>query len=71
MNRIAWLGQASVSQAIGIPSMCRGGYHKLTSEQKYAADQLALKHLNEWLEKHGRSHAMLADACGRTEVELY
>jgi hypothetical protein len=71
MNRVAWLGQASVAQALGIPSMCRGGYHKLTDSQKYAADQLALRYLNEWLEKNGRSHVMLADACGRTEVELY
>lgn len=71
MNRVAWLGQASVAQALGIPSMCRGGYHALSDSQKYAADQLALKHLNEWLEQHGRSHVMLPDACGRTEVELY
>jgi hypothetical protein len=37
MNRIAWLGQAAVAQALGIPSCCRGGYHRLTQEQKDAS----------------------------------
>jgi ParB-like chromosome segregation protein Spo0J len=71
MNRVAWLGQASVAQAMGVPSLCRGGYHRLTAEQKYAADQLALKYLNRWLEANGRPQVMLSDACGRTEAELY
>jgi hypothetical protein len=54
MNRVAWLGQASVAQAMGIPSGCRTGYHDLTQEQKYAADQMALKYLNQWLKAHER-----------------
>lgn len=71
MNRVAWLGQASVAQALGIPSGCRGGYHRLTDEQKYAADMLAMRYLNEWLKANGRNQVMLADAAGRTEAELY
>jgi hypothetical protein len=71
MNRIAWLGQASVAQALGIPSGCRAGYQLLTEEQKYAADMMALKHLNRWLVAHGRHQLMRADAVGRTEAELY
>lgn len=71
MNRVAWLGQASVAQALGIPSGCRGGYHRLTDEQKYAADMLAMRYLNDWLKANGRSQVMLADAAGRTEAELY
>lgn len=71
MNRVAWLGQAAVAHKHRIPSLCRGGYHRLTDEQKYAADQLALKHLNDWLSARGRSHVMLPEACGRTEAELY
>jgi len=55
MNRIAWLGQASVAQALGIPSFCRGGYHLLTDSQKKDADLLALKYLNIWLENNGLS----------------
>lgn len=71
MNRVAWLGQASLARALGIPAVCRGGYQQLTSEQKYAADQMALKYLNKWLESNGRHQVMLSDGVGRTEAELY
>lgn len=71
MNRIAWLGQASVAQAIGIPSCCRAGYQLLTEDQKYDADMIALKYLNRWLKANGRNQLMRADAVGRTEAELY
>lgn len=71
MNRIAWLGQASVASALGIPSCCRGGYNRLTDEQKYAADQMALKYLNRWLVAHDRPMLMLADAASKTEMDLY
>lgn len=71
MNRIAWLGQASVAQALGIPSGCRSGYQLLTEEQKYDADMMALRYLNRWLTAHDRPQLMRADAVGRTEAELY
>lgn len=71
MNRIAWLGQASVAYALGIPSCCRGGYHKLTDEQKVAADDLALAYLNKWLQANGREPVTYEQAGGRTEAELY
>lgn len=71
MNRIAWLGQASVVYAMGIPSCCRGGYHKLTEEQKQAADALALKYLNLWLTSRGMTEVDFEQAGGRTEAELY
>jgi hypothetical protein len=71
MNRIAWLGQASVCYALGIPSMCRGGYHRLTPDQQVAADMLALKYLNQWLEAHGREAVDYDSAGGRTKAELY
>lgn len=71
MNRIAWLGQASVAQALGIPSSCRAGYHLQDDEQRYAADMMALKYLNQWLREHGRPECMVGEAYGRTEAELY
>jgi ParB-like chromosome segregation protein Spo0J len=71
MNRIAWLGQASVCYALGVPSLCRGGYHRLTEEQKKAADDLALEHLNKWLVSNGRVEVDYDKAGGRTEAELY
>lgn len=71
MNRIAWLGQASVAYALQIPSLCRGGYHRLTDEQKAAADALALQYLNKWLVANGREEVDHEAAGGRTEAELY
>jgi ParB-like chromosome segregation protein Spo0J len=71
MNRIAWLGQASVAYAKGIPSCCRGGYHRLTDEQKREADDLALTYLNKWLLASGREVVDFEKAGGRTEAELY
>lgn len=71
MNRIAWLGQASVAYALGIPSLCRGGYHRLTDAQKLTADELALEHLNVWLLANGRKEVDMTAAGGRTEAELY
>lgn len=71
MNRIAWLGQASVAQALGVPSGCRGGYNLLTDDQKKAADLLALKFLNRWLVGQGKEETELSTAVGRTEMDLY
>ena len=71
MNRIAWLGQAAVAYSLHVPSVCRGGYHRLTQEQKDAADALALRYLNEWLVSKGREPVDYESAGGRTEAELY
>ena len=71
MNRIAWLGQASVAQAMGIPSCCRGGYNLLSDEQKRAADEMALKYLNIWLLNRGLPALERDQALSRTETELY
>lgn len=71
MNRIAWLGQAAVALSKGIPSGCRGGYSLLTEEQKNEADKMALKYLNLWLSKNGRSAVTIEGAGSKTEAELY
>lgn len=71
MNRIAWLGQAAVAQALRIPSFCRGGYHKLTDDQRKAADDLALEYLNKWRAKRDLEPITYEEAGGRTEAELY
>lgn len=71
MNRIAWLGQASVAYALGIPSCCRGGYNRLTDSQKEAADLLALKYLNRWLIAHGETELTMEEAASKTQADLY
>ena len=71
MNRIAWLGQASVAYALHIPSCCRGGYNRLTDSQKRAADLLALKYLNIWLARRGEKELTLDEVMSKTEADLY
>lgn len=62
MNRIAWLGQASLCAAHGIPGKYRGGYMLLNPEQRLAADLAALDALNAWLSARGEPPATLASA---------
>lgn len=71
MNRIAWLGQASLCIMLGIPSRYRGGYQQLTDEQKVAGDAAALEALNRWLVAHGESELSIDEAKSKTEMDLY
>lgn len=71
MNRIAWLGQASAAYATQMPSGCRGGYNRLSAEDRQKADELALEYLNKWLAANDRPAATMAEALGRTDAELY
>lgn len=72
MNRIAWLGQAAMCYATGIPSKFCGGYNQLTAEEQLAADLAALRYLNKWLESRGEPPlATLKDAARKTQPELY
>lgn len=72
MNRIAWLGQAAMCYATGIPSVFCGGFNQLTVEEQHAANLAALKYLNKWLESRGEpTLATLKDAERKTQPELY
>lgn len=71
MNRIAWLGQASMCLETGIPSRFCGGYNLLTDEQKNAADRKAYEYLNIWLEANGRKTLSWEDAQSITQADLY
>ena len=56
MNRIAWLGQASCALLFQVPHQrSMGGYNLLTSEEQKAADAMAEKYLNIWLEQYEHS----------------
>ncbi len=61
MNRIAWLGQAALCYTKGIPSTFRGGFHILSDSQKDAANKMALKYLNQWLEKNNTAPVTLEE----------
>ncbi len=71
MNRIAWLGQAAMAYAHGIPSGCRGGYNRLTKEQQDAANALALKYLNLWMERYGEPALTAETVKSKTQMDLY
>lgn len=71
MNRIAWLGQAALCFAHGIPSRFRGGYNLLTPEQQQNADTIALEYLNRWLVSNGREALDEESAQSKTQANIY
>lgn len=72
MNRIAWLGQASLCYAKGIPSTFRGGFHLLSEQQKDKANRIAFEYLNKWLTSHGFKEATFEEALQpERQVEIY
>lgn len=71
MNRIAWLGQASMCYAHGVPSIYSGGFQRLTDAEKDAANASALKWLNKWLVKRGEEPVTMAKAMPDIKANLY
>jgi hypothetical protein len=49
INRIAWLGQASMCIATGVPACFRGGFKRLSTQQQRIANATADKWLRIWL----------------------
>lgn len=72
MNRIAWLGQAAVCYATGIPSTYSAGWNLLTEEEQSTANLIALKYLNIWRANNNKSELSLEEALsvGR-QVNIY
>lgn len=71
MNRIAWLGQASVCYESGIPSCFCSGFNLLSEAQQLAANKAALRFLNLWLEKNNRKQLTLEQAMTDRQSTLY
>lgn len=72
MNRIAWLGQASMCIETRVPAAFRGGFNLLSKFEQAAANEMALKYLNLWLERRGEPpFSSLAAAESKTEPNLY
>lgn len=71
MNRIAWLGQASLCIAKGIPSAFRGGFHLLTEDEQARANNDALRYLNAWLVLRGEPPVTLEGAGIKAKADLY
>lgn len=72
MNRIAWLGQASLAYHHRIPCKFCGGFNLLSHEQQSSANEAALKFLNKWLDVNGMEEVEMdrALSLGR-QVEIY
>lgn len=72
MNRIAWLGQASMCYATGVPSVFCSGYNLLNRDEQVKADEIALQYLNGWRAKNGLNPLEMDEALssGR-QVEIY
>lgn len=71
MNRIAWLGQAALCYKHGIPSEFRGGYGLLTEAQQLAADEAALRALNQWMANNGRDPVSMPGANPNRQSDIY
>lgn len=71
MNRIAWLGQAAACYAEGLPSLYRGGFNLLSSENQEAADNLAHEYLNQWLQANGKDPVDIDSARTVRQMDIY
>jgi ParB-like chromosome segregation protein Spo0J len=72
MNRIAWLGQASMCYATGVPSKFCSGFNLLTKDQQNIANNTALEYLNIWNKRNGFEKLTIEEALsiGR-QVNIY
>lgn len=72
MNRIAWLGQAAMCYATGVPAKYCSGFNLLTADEQDKANVTALEALNFWMRKYGRNEISMEDALsiGR-QVNIY
>lgn len=71
MNRIAWLGQASMCCATGVPAKYASGFYILTDEQQEEANQTALIYLNKWLVANGHEQATIEQAMPTRQSTIY
>jgi hypothetical protein len=51
INRIAWLGQASMCIETGVPSKYKAGFARMTGLQRHAANGIAGHHLARYLKR--------------------
>ena len=72
MNRIAWLGQAAMCYATGIPAVFRSGFFLLTEQEQQAANELALVYLNKWLASNDMNEVTLEEVySGDRQSDIY
>ena len=62
MNRIAWLGQAAMCYATGIPSKFCAGFNLLSPNEQDKANLIALEYLNIWMKRNNREELSMDEA---------
>ena len=55
INRVAWIGQASMCIETGVPRKYRAGFMLLSDEQQKAANDAAMEALIKWVDCNGCS----------------
>jgi ParB-like chromosome segregation protein Spo0J len=72
MNRIAWMGQAAMCYATGVPSKFCSGFNLLTPQQQEDANKIALEYINKWRLANNREPIEMEQALsvGR-QVSIY
>lgn len=72
MNRIAWLGQAAMCYATGIPSVFCSGFNRLSEDEQKFANGIAHEYLNKWMQLNGRNEIDIEEALSiNRQTELY
>ncbi len=71
MNRIAWMGQASMCYDTGIPASFCGGFNLLSEQQQKEADEAALTYLNKWLKSNNREPVTMEQANPGRQSTIY
>lgn len=71
MNRIAWLGQAAMCYATGVPATFRGGFNLMPISKQNEANEVALLYLNKWLVLNNREVVTMSEALSDNQMDLY
>jgi hypothetical protein len=58
INRVAWLGQASMCIETGVSSLHRGGFYLMSKEKQELANNEARKFLLEWIENYEKGKSI-------------
>lgn len=72
LNRIAWLGQASVNYHTGVPSKFSNVWFDIDESKRNEANEVALTYLNKWLVKNNMNEVSMYEATNSgKQIELY
>ena len=71
MNRIAWMGQAAMCIATGVPSRYCGGFNQLSDVQQACANALAATYIGKWMVANGGNALTVAELESKSKANIY